>query len=580
MDFNYFNLIKKDIFNVARGVYPDTVDDGLFARFSVEPPKDASFGDVATNIAMILAGVLHAKPRDIAAKLAEGIKNLPDVEKVDVAGAGFINITMKNAFWYAMLRTILQNGTAYGNSEIGGSRRVNIEFVSANPTGPMHVGHSRGAVFGDALASLMQKAGYDVSREYYINDAGAQVFKLARSVYLRYKEALGIDIGEIPEGCYPGDYLIPVGKAIAEKDGKKWLDKPESEWLVYFKEFAVNSMMNLIRSDLELLGIHFDTFFSENELQKSQAVKKVVELLDQKGLLYRGVLQPPKGKIVEDYEPKEQLLFKSTEFGDDIDRPLQKSDGSYTYFTPDIAYHLTKFKRGFTWMIDVFGADHGGYVKRLNSAVKAVTDGKAELDVKLCQMINFKDNGEPVKMSKRSGTFITLKDVVDEVGKDVTRFLILTRKNDAHLDFDFTKVKETSKDNVVFYVQYAHARACSVNRNAIAMFRDKIDIAAADFSLLKDSDEIALIKLLSTWPRIVESAALATEPHRIAYFLNDVASAFHSLWNRGRDDANMKFLIENNRPLSAARLALVNAVAVVIASGLEVFGVKPIEEMR
>jgi len=303
-------------------------------------------------------------------------------------------------------------------------------------------------------------------------------------------------------------------------------------------------------------------------------------LLDQKGLLYRGVLQPPKGKVVDDYEPKEQLLFKSTEFGDDIDRPLQKSDGSYTYFTPDIAYHLTKFKRGFTWMIDVFGADHGGYVKRLNAAVKALTDGKAELDVKLCQMINFKDNGEPVKMSKRSGTFITLKDVVDEVGKDVTRFLILTRKNDAHLDFDFTKVKETSKDNVVFYVQYAHARACSVNRNAIAMFRDKIDIAAADFSLLKDPDEIALIKLLSTWPRVVESAALATEPHRIAYYLNDVASAFHSLWNRGRDDAGMKFLIMDDRPLSAARLALVNAVAIVIASGLEVFGVKPIEEMR
>lgn len=582
---NIFTQIRNNIIETLEALEKSgKIPAGLnTSRLVAEPPRDTAHGDAATNAAMILAGQAGMKPREFAEILAAELKNLPIVESVEIAGPGFVNLRLSKAFWDNCLKDILEKGNSFGASDMGKGQKKNVEFVSANPTGPMHIGHSRGAVFGDALAALLEKAGYEVTREYYINDAGAQVDVLARSVYLRYREALGEEIGKIPEGLYPGEYLIAVGKELAEKDGPKWLDKPEEDWLAYFRGFAINKMMDMIRDDLAALGIKFDVFSSERALVESGKVEEVIEFLRGKGLIYEGVLEPPKGKLPDDWEPRPQTLFKATLFGDDVDRALKKSNGFQTYFASDMAYHLDKYRRGFDDMIDVWGADHAGYVKRMMAAVKALTDGKAKLDVKLCQMVNLMCNGEPMKMSKRAGRFVTLRDMVDAVGKDVMRFIMLTRKNDAHLDFDVEKVKEQSKDNPVFYVNYAFARACSVRRRAGEMFPEKDlslpALAKADFSLLTDEAEIALIRQLADFPRQIEIAAAAHEPHRIAYYLNDTAAAFHGLWNKGRDNTELRFLEQEKPELSLARLALVEAAATVIRSGLDVFGVIPAEEM-
>jgi arginyl-tRNA synthetase len=500
-----------------------------------------------------------------------------------VARPGFINIRLDPAIWHAQLRAILAAGTAYGDSTGGDGRRVNVEFVSANPTGPMHVGHGRGAVVGDALAALLRKAGFAVEREYYINDAGAQVDVLARSLHLRYRQALGEAIAAIPEGLYPGEYLVETGRALAERDGRTWLDKPETDWLQPLRDFAVAAMMALIRDDLAALGIEFDRFSSERAVAEVGAIDQALAVLDERGLIYTGVLEPPKGKLPDDWEPRPQLLFRATQFGDEVDRPLKKSDGSWTYFAADIAYHLDKYRRGGDTMIDVWGADHGGYVKRVQAAVQALTNGAATLDVKLCQLVNLFDKGQPVRMSKRAGTFVTLREVVDEVGKDAFRFIMLTRRNDQTLDFDFAKVTEQSKDNPVFYVQYAHARAASVMRHAVEEFPvdglSDAALAGANLALLSDPTELALIRLLASWPRIVDSAAEAHEPHRVAFYLQEVAAQFHLLWTKGRDEAQLRFIISGDPDLTRARLALVRGVAIVVASGLAVFGVTPAEEM-
>lgn len=582
---NIFTHIRSNIVDALDALAKaGKIPSGLnTARLVAEPPRDAAHGDAATNAAMVLAGQAGMKPREFAEILAAELQSLPIVDSVEIAGPGFVNMRLSKVFWDGCLKEILRQGDDFGRSDMGKGQKKNVEFVSANPTGPMHIGHSRGAVFGDALASLLEKAGYDVTREYYINDAGAQVDVLARSVYLRYKEALGENIGKIPEGLYPGDYLIPVGRALAERDGEKWLNKPESEWLKDFRAFAIDRMMDMIRDDLAALGIKFDVFSSERALVEAGKVDEVIEFLRAKGLIYEGVLEPPKGKIVEDYEPRPQTLFKATLFGDDVDRALKKSNGFQTYFASDMAYHLDKYRRGFDDMIDVWGADHAGYVKRMTAAIKALTDGKGKLDVKLCQMVNLMCDGEPMKMSKRAGRFVTLRDMVDAVGKDVMRFIMLTRKNDAHLDFDVEKVKEQSKDNPVFYVNYAYARARSVHRRAEEMFKG-VDLslsalADADFSLLTDDAEIALIRQLAEFPRQIEIAAAAHEPHRIAYYLNDTAAAFHGLWNKGRDNTELRFLESAKPELSLARLALVDAAATVVRSGLGVFGVVPAEEM-
>jgi len=488
------------------------------------------------------------------------------------------------AFWQKQIQVILKEGKSYGNSSVGAGRKVNVEYVSANPTGPMHVGHGRGAVYGDALALLLIKAGFNVTKEYYINDAGAQVDVLARSVFLRYREACGENIGEIPEGLYPGDYLVPVGEALAREYGKKWLGAPEQEWLVSVRSFTITCMMALIKEDLAQLGIHHDVFTSERELTNSGRIEEALRLLQDKGLIYVGVLEPPKGKAPDDWEPREQTLFKSTQFGDDIDRAIKKSDGSWTYFAPDIAYHYDKFKRGHELMVDVLGADHGGYAKRIQAAVKALTDGKASLEVKLCQLVKFLRAGEPVKMSKRKGTFMTVREVVEEVGSPVFRFIMLTRKNDAALDFDFVKVMEQSKDNPVFYVQYAHARAKSALRNgaqeAGVAWAFSESPTMEQIARLTHPAELELIRFLSSWPRLVEAAALAYEPHRIAFYLQELAAHFHGLWNLGNGDISLRFIQKDAIDLTAARLALVRAVATVIASGLMVLGVEPVEEMR
>jgi len=554
------------------------------SRVTVEPPREEGHGDLATNAAMVLSKAANLKPRALAEMLAERLKNVAAITEASVAGPGFVNFHVVNSFWQARIADILRAGTAYGSSSIGGGRKVNVEYVSANPTGPLHIAHARGAVFGDALASLLARAGYGVTREYYINDAGAQVDVVARSTHLRYREALGEDIGTIPEGLYPGEYLKDVGRALGERDGRKWLNTPESEWLVPVRQFAIDAMIALIRDDLDSLGIHHDVFTSERALVAGGGVERALEALRDRNLLYTGTLNPPKGKTPDDWEPRPQTLFRATDFGDDTDRPLMKSDGSWTYFANDIANHLDKFRRGFGVMIDVWGADHSGYVRRMQAAVKAVTDGKGELDVKICQLVKLLRDGHPVKMSKRAGTFITLREVVDEVGKDVVRFIMLTRKNDAPLDFDLAKVIEQSRDNPVFYVQYAHARARSVMRHAEtempAIGQDAAALAQAPLGRLDDPAELGLIKLLTGWPRLVEAAAEAHEPHRVAFYLYDVAAAFHGLWNKGKDEASLRFLVAGDADLTAARLALVQATATVIASGLEIMGVTPVEEMR
>ena len=573
---------------VAEGVLPSGLD---LDRVAVEPPRDPAHGDLATNAAMVLAGAVRENPMALAERIGAALNGRELVTEdhhghgftVAAARPGFLNITLAPEIWHAQLRAILRTGAGFGNSAVGGGERVNVEFVSANPTGPMHVGHGRGAVVGDALAALLAKAGFQVEREYYINDAGAQVDILARSTHLRYREALGEAIGPLPDGYYPGEYLIETGQALARRDGRKWLDRPESEWLGPVRDFAIAQMMALIREDLVVLGVRHDLFVSERALVEAGTIDDCLMALDQRGLIYTGVLEPPKGKLPDDWEPRPQLLFRATEFGDEVDRPLKKSDGSWTYFAADIAYHRDKFGRGFANLIDVWGADHGGYVKRMQAAVRAMTDGAASLDVKLCQLVNLFDKGAPVRMSKRAGTFVTLREVVDQVGKDVFRFIMLTRRNDHALDFDFAKVTEQSKDNPVFYVQYAHARAASVMRHAAEAFaHDQLtDLALAETSLdeLTDSAEIALIRQLAQWPRLVESAAEAHEPHRVAFYLQEVAAQFHMLWNKGRDEATLRFILASDPALTRARLALVRGAALVIASGLAVIGVEPVEEM-
>ncbi|NVJ97653.1 MAG: arginine--tRNA ligase [Alphaproteobacteria bacterium] len=564
----------------ASGDLPADLDT---KNIAVEPPRDASHGDIATNVALVLSKQAQRKPRDIADMVAPKLEALETVESVEIAGPGFINMRLSASFWQAQVKTILDAGVNYGASTMGGGEKVNVEYVSANPTGPMHVGHVRGAVFGDALANLLLKAGYDVTKEYYINDAGSQIDTLARSAHLRYQEAFGRDIGEIPEGLYPGDYLVPVGHMLKEKYGEEYLDADESEWLAQFKVDASSAMMDLIRDDLKALGVEHDVFFSERSLHESGRIPEAVQVLRDRGHIYEGVLEPPKGKKPEDWEEREQTLFRATDFGDDVDRPLQKSSGEFTYFAADIAYHHDKYVRGYKQMIDVLGADHGGYVKRMQAAVKALSED-GELDVRLCQMVKLFRDGEPFKMSKRSGNFITLREVVDEVGCDVTRFIMLTRKNDAHLDFDFKKVMEQSKDNPVFYVQYAHARICSVLGKGKDAFADlditDASLAGADLARLSDENELAMIRQCAAWPRLLESAAEAHEPHRIAFFLYDLASEFHTFWNKGNDNPGLRFIIEDDKALTRARMALVRAVALVIASGLGVLGVTPMEEMR
>jgi arginyl-tRNA synthetase len=573
---------------VAEGALPPGLD---FGRIAIEPPRDPAHGDLATNAAMVLAGAAKANPMALAERIgaALGRHELTSGDyrgrgfSVAAARPGFLNIRLDPSVWHAQLRAILDAGVAYGDSAIGGGEKVNIEFVSANPTGPMHVGHGRGAVVGDALAALLAKAGFAVHREYYINDAGSQVDVLARSTHLRYREALGEDIGSIPEAFYPGEYLAATGRALAERDGERWRGRPDAEWLPPIRDFAVDAMMHLIRSDLAVLGIGFDVFVSERDLVASGAVDAVLATLTERGLIYEGVLEPPRGKLPDDWEPRPQILFRATQFGDEVDRPLKKSDGSWTYFAADIAYHHDKIRRGFRNLIDVWGADHGGYVKRLQAAVEALSGGEARLDVKLIQLVQLFDKGEPVRMSKRAGTFVTMREVVDEVGKDAFRFIMLTRKNDQTLEFDFARVTEQSKDNPVFYVQYAHARAASVMRHAAAQLPPArlgdAAMSAARLDRLADPLELALIRLLASWPRIVESAAEAHEPHRIAFYLQDVAAQFHLLWTTGKDEATLRFLVAADPELTCARLALVRAVALVIASGLAVFGVEPVEEM-
>ncbi len=571
----------------AEGGWPAGID---LSRVVVEPPREAAHGDMATNAAMVLAKEAKAKPRDLAEAIAARLRADDLIAAVDVAGPGFINLTLKPTAWADALRTVLREGDAYGKSTVGAAEKVNVEYVSANPTGPMHVGHCRGAVFGDALASLLQFAGYDVTREYYINDAGAQVDVLARSAFLRYREALGENIGDIPEGLYPGDYLKPVGQALAGKFGPILKDQPESYWLPVVRDIAVLSMMAMIRDDLASLGISQDVFFSERSLIETgnNRVAETIDFLRAKGDVYEGRLPPPKGTPVEDYEDREQTLFRATAYGDDVDRPLLKSDGSYTYFASDIAYHKNKFDRGFRNLVDVWGADHGGYIKRMQAAIKAITSGKAALDVKIVQLVRLLRAGEPVKMSKRSGDFVTLREVVDEVGPDAVRFMMLYRKNDAVLDFDLAKVIEQSRENPVFYVQYGHARGHSVFRNAREVVPDlpEADGARAAFLLdaaverLTDPAELGLLKLLALYPRMIEAAASAHEPHRIAFYLYDLASEFHALWTRGRDLPYLRFIINNDAEITKARLALVQGVVSVLASGLAILGVHAPDEMR
>ncbi len=548
--------------------------EGLsFSNVTVEPPRDAAHGDMATNAAMVLAKPAGLKPRDIAAALAEHLQADQRIASADVAGPGFLNLTLETGIWADLVANILAQKD-YGQSKMGQGQKVNVEFVSANPTGPLHVGHTRGAVFGDALAALLKYSGHDVTREYYINDGGAQVDVLARSVYERYREALGF-VPEIVEGLYPGDYLVPVGKALADEIGDKWLDQPEAVWLAELRAYATEAMMVMIREDLASLGIHMDHFFSEKSLYGTGLIEAAIEDLRGKDLIYKGTLEPPKGKMPEDWEPREQTLFRSTAHGDDVDRPIMKSDGNWTYFAPDIAYHFDKVNRGFDQLIDIFGADHGGYVKRMKAAVSALSDGRVPLDIKLTQLVRLFKDGEPFKMSKRAGNFVTLRDVVDQVGADVTRFVMLTRKNDAPLDFDFTKVLEQSRDNPVFYVQYAHARLRSVQRKAEAM-----GITTAAAPLITDKAEVTLAKKLAEWPRLVEIAARLHEPHRVAFYLYELASDFHALWHAGNENPGLRFLQEDDAVATSAKIALPGAVGVVLSAGLDILGVTPAEEMR
>ncbi len=561
----------------AEGALPAGLDLGAV---TVEPPRDAAHGDMATNAAMVLAKPAGLQPRAIAEGLAARLMDDPRIEGADVAGPGFLNLRLAPAVWQGVVRDVLSAGTGYGRSSIGQGQKVNVEFVSANPTGPMHVGHVRGAVVGDALSNLLAFAGWEVTREYYINDGGAQVDVLARSAYERYREAHGLE-PEIREGLYPGDYLIPAGEALKAKYGDSLLDQPESVWLAEVREFATAMMMQMIREDLAALGVRMDVYSSEKALYGTGEIEAAIEELRAAGLIYEGVLEPPKGKTPEDWEPREQTLFRSTAHGDDVDRPVKKSDGSWTYFAPDIAYHYNKVKRGFDQLIDIFGADHGGYVKRMKSAVAALSGGRVPLDIKLIQLVKLWKDGAPFKMSKRAGTFVTLRDVVEMAGADVTRFIMLTRKNDVALDFDFDKVLEQSKDNPVFYVQYANARVNSVMRRArdAGIAAGDTELLAADHALLSHPAELALLKKAAEWPRLVDIAARNNEPHRVAFYLYELASEFHGLWNRGNDEPSLRF-VQDDAAVAQAKIALARAVGVVICAGLAILGVTPVEEMR
>jgi len=583
---NVFNHYRSEIEDIIKELTEEGVlQPGLsVSRISVEPPRDPVHGDISTNVAMVLAGPASLKPSDLAKDIAEKLENVDGISKVSIAGPGFINLHIELKIWQEQISEILFHGLRYGDTELGGGQEINIEYVSANPTGPMHVGHARGAVIGDVLSSLLEKAGFNVTREFYVNDAGVQVDVLARSAYLRYRQCLGEDIGEIPDGLYPGEYLVAVGNEIVDEHGDIFLGSEEADWLPIFRDIATSRMLELIREDLALLGIQHQVFRSEQTLHDHDSITQVVSELEDRDLVYWGVLEPPKGQTPDDWEQREQYLFRSTVFGDDIDRPLKKSDGTWTYFAADIAYHLDKFRRGFSEMIDVWGADHKGYIKRLQAAVEATTDGNGLLDVCICNLVNLLENGEPIRMSKRAGNFVTLRDVVDQVGKDAVRFMMLTRSNEAPLDFDLKQVLEQSRDNPLFYVQYAHARACSVLRNTEiklpGLSVDDSSLKKADVALLNDAAELDLIKLLAGWPRLIETAATAREPHRIPFYLNEVAAAFHGLWNKGNENLSLRFLITDNTELSKARLALVRAAALVIASGLTVMGVEPLREMR
>ncbi len=564
----------------ATGALPRDLD---FTRVGVEPPRETQHGDVATNAAMVLAKPAGLAPRDIAADLARLLSQHEDIASAEVAGPGFINMRLEASFWPKFLESALTLGAGFGRSALGHGKKVNVEFVSANPTGPLHVGHCRGAVFGDALANLLEATGSKVTREFYINDAGAQIDVLAQSVFLRYREALGESIGDIAAGLYPGDYLKPVGEALAGEHGPKLLSMAEKEWLPIARQKAIAMMMDMIRADLALLNITHEVFFSESALHNSGAIPETVRTLRKNGLIYEGRLPPPKGQLPEDWEDREQILFKATAFGDDIDRPLQKSDGSYTYFAADVAYARDKIERGFDELVYVLGADHGGYVKRLKAVAKALAGERVTVSVPLCQLVKLFRAGEPVRMSKRAGEFITLREVVDEVGPDVLRFMMLYRKNDAPLDFDFAKVTEQSRDNPVFYVQYAHARICSVFRNAAEELQPQ-DISdqalrESEFHLLTDESELAVVKRLAQFPRLVEAAAITREPHRIAFYLFDLASDFHSLWNKGKESPQLRFILLNNIRVTIARLALLRAIRYVLANGLHILGVRPAEAM-
>jgi len=580
-----------DILARVQGAAAAVLGSGAdLSRIVVEPPRDPTHGDMATNAAMVLAKDAGKKPRELAESIAAKLRGDSKITSVDIAGPGFINLTLKPAVWSEELRLVLEAGGNYGRSEIGKGEKVNVEYVSANPTGPMHVGHGRGAVFGDALANLLSFAGYNVTREYYVNDAGAQVDVLARSAFLRYREALGEDIGAIPDGLYPGDYLKPVGGELAAEHGAKLSTMKEAQWLPIVRAKAIAMMMDGIRDDLAALDIRFDVFFSERSLIEGDRdeVGATIENLRKSGEVYEGRLPPPKGGNLEDWEDREQTLFRSTDFGDDVDRPLLKSDGSYTYFASDIAYHRSKVARGFVNLIDVWGADHGGYVRRMQAAVKAISGGKANLDVKLVQLVRLLRAGEPVKMSKRAGEFVTLREVVDEVGRDAVRFDMLYRKNDAALDFDLAKVIEHSRDNPVFYVQYGHARGQSVFRNAKEELPDLPRTGSARAAMLKDAPlerladtgEVSLLRRIALYPRVVEAAAAAHEPHRIAFYLYELASEFHAHWTRGKDLPHLRFIIQNDRQTTTARLALVEGIVIVLASGLKLLGVSAPDEMR
>ena len=576
-------IVQEDIESLSEaGDLPGGLD---FKGVLVEPPRDPEHGDVATNAAMVLANRAGKKPRDIAGLLAGKLAARVGVTSAEVAGPGFINLRFDAAYWQGALKRIVGAGRKYGAFDMGRGRKVNVEYVSANPTGPLHVGHGRGTVFGDVLAALLEHAGYAVTREYYVNDAGSQVDVLARSVYQRYLEALGRELGaDAFDSGYPGDYLIPVGEELARKHGDKYADAPENEWFESFRAFAVDSMLSLIKNDLAALGVSHDLFSSEKKLVFDERVQATFDEFEARDLIYEGVLEAPKGKPPpEDWEPRPQHLFRATQFGDEVDRPLKKSGGDWTYFATDIAYHRDKFERGFEDMIDVWGADHGGYVKRMKAAVSAVSGGKALLAVKLCQMVKLTEGGTPVTMSKRSGQFVTLRDVVDEVGKDVVRFIMLTRKNDAPLEFDLTRAVEQSKDNPVFYVQYAYARVRSLLRRAGTEMPQALTLCRdddVDLSMLTEPAEIDLIKNLCSWPRVVDSAVLSHEPHRLAFYLHDLAASFHTLWSRGHENNGLRFIVPEDSRLTAARLTLIGAVAQVISLGLGIFAVQPAEEMR